>query len=151
MSIIIDLKKCDICGKCVSSCPAGAITLTDDVAVIDESLCTLCKRCIDVCPTGAIKESESQKDLQLAPVSSLGDLEVIDADSTLIKSEPKDVSLSNTCRKIMPWILNMMGFLLERWERGQTGSQYLGKKSNTSRSITGNGRKYQRRKRSGRK
>jgi len=151
MSIIIDLKKCNICGRCVSSCPAGAITLTDETAVVDESLCTLCKKCIDVCPTGAIMDSESQKGSQITLISSISDLEVIDADSILIKSEPKGVALLNIGLKILPWVFNVVGYLLERWERGQTGNQYHNQMTKYKSSIKGNGQKHQHRNRSGRK
>jgi len=44
---------CMGCGACETSCPAGAISLTD-VAFINESLCIGCGACAGRCPFGAI-------------------------------------------------------------------------------------------------
>lgn len=48
--------KCIRSGKCVESCPTGAITLVDNMRKIDRSRCNLCMECAKVCPSGAIEE-----------------------------------------------------------------------------------------------
>ncbi len=53
MTILIDKEKCTLCGACVSACPAGAITLTDQVE-IDRDACLECGLCIKECPTQAL-------------------------------------------------------------------------------------------------
>lgn len=45
---------CIACKKCEKSCPAGAITVKDNLARIDYEKCTGCGLCADVCPTGCI-------------------------------------------------------------------------------------------------
>lgn len=46
---------CIGCKKCEKKCPEGAITVTDNLAVIDYSKCTGCGECIKECPTGCLK------------------------------------------------------------------------------------------------
>ncbi len=41
-------------GTCVGSCPFGAISLRDGVAVVDHEKCTGCMRCIKSCPKNII-------------------------------------------------------------------------------------------------
>ncbi len=50
----VDAEKCDGCGICVEECPAGAITIKNDKAVINEALCKGCGACGALCPTEAI-------------------------------------------------------------------------------------------------
>jgi len=45
---------CTGCGSCVDECPAAAISLNNELAVIDESECLDCGACEDTCPGGAI-------------------------------------------------------------------------------------------------
>lgn len=52
--IIIDIERCNGCGKCVEVCPSGALYLVDDKATVDAALCSDCESCIAACPTGAI-------------------------------------------------------------------------------------------------
>jgi len=49
----VDKEKCVGCGVCVNVCPAGAISVKDDKAVISDK-CVDCGRCVQVCPVGAI-------------------------------------------------------------------------------------------------
>ena len=46
--------ECTRCAACISSCPAGAISM-DPGIVMDRSLCIFCCACIKICPEGAIK------------------------------------------------------------------------------------------------
>ncbi len=50
----VDAEKCTGCESCVSECPAEAISMKDDVAVVDDDECTECGVCVDVCPAEAI-------------------------------------------------------------------------------------------------
>ena len=46
---------CIACKKCEKNCPAGAITVKNNCAVIDYNLCTHCGACTDGCPTGCLQ------------------------------------------------------------------------------------------------
>jgi len=51
----IEPKDCVGCGRCISSCPTGAIKLTKKKAAIDQGLCIGCAKCISLCPKSAVK------------------------------------------------------------------------------------------------
>ena len=44
---------CVGCGKCVSTCPFGALSLVNRKAVANAS-CTMCGACVSVCPVKAL-------------------------------------------------------------------------------------------------
>ena len=46
------------CGKCVKTCPNGAITVSSNHAVIVYSKCDCCGKCAEGCPKGLIKNSK---------------------------------------------------------------------------------------------
>lgn len=50
----VDLDKCDGCGTCVEACPAEAIKIENEKAVVDEEECVDCETCMDECPNNAI-------------------------------------------------------------------------------------------------
>ncbi|MFX1566753.1 MAG: 4Fe-4S binding protein [Promethearchaeota archaeon] len=47
--------KCVGCGNCIEVCPADAINLEDNIAVIDNDWCIGCGVCVSKCPNDAIK------------------------------------------------------------------------------------------------
>jgi NAD-dependent dihydropyrimidine dehydrogenase PreA subunit len=53
MAVKVDLEKCTGCGACVEVCPADAIKLEDEKAVISDE-CIDCGACVAQCPTEAI-------------------------------------------------------------------------------------------------
>lgn len=51
--------KCAACGVCVKSCPAEAIKIENNRAVIDERKCIKCYCCHELCPKDAVTLKES--------------------------------------------------------------------------------------------
>jgi len=49
-----DPARCTGCGTCVAQCPAQALCLVDNVAVVDTALCIGCFCCQEMCPEKAI-------------------------------------------------------------------------------------------------
>jgi Fe-S-cluster-containing hydrogenase component 2 len=49
----VDKEKCIGCGQCVDICPAEAIKVDNDIAVVSDE-CIECGACADECPTEAI-------------------------------------------------------------------------------------------------
>ncbi len=46
---------CTACRTCVRSCPQGAITIVDKLAIVDYRRCIRCYCCHELCPEGAIE------------------------------------------------------------------------------------------------
>jgi len=53
--IIINQKKCDLCGACVGVCPENIISLKNYRLAIDQEACTSCSKCVWVCPVRALE------------------------------------------------------------------------------------------------
>jgi MinD superfamily P-loop ATPase len=52
---IIDTKKCNGCGVCVTVCGCNGLVLVNNIITIIETVeCDWCTDCEAVCPTGAI-------------------------------------------------------------------------------------------------
>lgn len=65
----IDAELCTGCGQCISVCPANAISLIDDKAVVTGPDSLFCGHCMAACPTDAISVKGISKDhLKLATV-----------------------------------------------------------------------------------
>lgn len=69
--ILIDPEKCTGCESCVDICPADAIELVNEKAVVNEDECQLCGSCEATCEAGAItiqsdESGEEKKDVDLS-------------------------------------------------------------------------------------
>jgi NAD-dependent dihydropyrimidine dehydrogenase PreA subunit len=57
--IVIDEKKCKVCGECVKICPVEIYKLEGDRLVVGNSAdCSNCQSCISVCESEAITITE---------------------------------------------------------------------------------------------
>ncbi len=68
----VDKDKCTGCRACLSVCPAEAISMVEDKAVIDESRCTNCAKCVQVCLPGAIYSTDQFRQ-STSPAAGAGD------------------------------------------------------------------------------
>lgn len=60
----VNQEKCIGCGACISSCPAGAISLKDRNAMIDQELCMFCGNCLSACPQNVIRPNSENPNLR---------------------------------------------------------------------------------------
>jgi ferredoxin len=54
MKIMVNKKKCDTCGTCISVCPNDAMIIIKKLE-IDPVKCSTCSRCVKICPEGALE------------------------------------------------------------------------------------------------
>lgn len=59
-TLLIDKETCTGCEACIPSCPFGALSMKEGIAVVDEK-CTFCGACVDVCPVSAITLEKDEK------------------------------------------------------------------------------------------
>ncbi len=57
--VIIDLAKCNGCGKCIRKCKHKALSVKNKKAEINQKLCSGCGDCADACTRKAILEKNS--------------------------------------------------------------------------------------------
>jgi len=72
---MVDIKRCIGCGKCIDTCPFGAIELIDfrgqPKAGVIETVCQGCGLCTSTCPQGAIQLQHFTDNQILAEVNAL--------------------------------------------------------------------------------
>ena len=56
--IRIDRTSCLLCGACVGTCPAAALTVHVTFVQWDPERCTHCGWCVKACPTASITQGE---------------------------------------------------------------------------------------------
>lgn len=56
--ILVDMKRCEVCGTCAGVCAADAIVIERDTVHVDPDRCIMCYACMAVCPVGAVKEDK---------------------------------------------------------------------------------------------
>ncbi len=59
-TLLINQETCTGCEACIPSCPYGALSMKEGIAVVDEK-CTFCGACVDVCPVNAIALEKDEK------------------------------------------------------------------------------------------
>lgn len=58
--LLIDADTCTGCESCLPSCPFGALSMKEGIAVVDEK-CNFCGACVDACPVNAITVEKEEK------------------------------------------------------------------------------------------
>ncbi len=53
--IIINNEICDLCGACLSVCPANCLEIVHFLLKIDRVNCIQCSNCVGVCPLQALE------------------------------------------------------------------------------------------------
>ena len=61
--IKFDAQKCTLCGKCMATCPFGAIQISENGVVVGDN-CSMCKLCIRNCPEQALHLEQKAKTFQ---------------------------------------------------------------------------------------
>jgi electron transfer flavoprotein alpha subunit len=67
-NLLIDKETCTGCEVCIPSCPFGALSMKEGIAVVDEK-CTFCGACVDVCPVSAITLEKDEKTVAIDTAS----------------------------------------------------------------------------------
>ncbi len=60
-TLIIDLTKCNGCGKCIRKCQHNALSVKNKKAEIDQKLCGGCGDCVKACGRRAILQESTPK------------------------------------------------------------------------------------------
>jgi len=72
---IVDIKRCIGCGKCIQTCPFGAIKEMEFRGMVKadviETICQGCGICTSTCPQGAIQLQHSTDNQILSEVNAL--------------------------------------------------------------------------------
>ena len=61
-AITLDTAKCKKCGNCISLMKNYCISEKDGYPVFDYSLCNICQKCVSICPSGAIMVNDTYAD-----------------------------------------------------------------------------------------
>ncbi len=62
----IKKETCTGCAICIEECPADAISMEDDKAVINEQKCIRCGICHTICPAGASRHDSERVPAEVA-------------------------------------------------------------------------------------
>jgi len=109
-------KKCTACGECVKWCPADAITLQDNIAVIDRKKCIGCGECLAVCRFDAVGYNWSQTYEHLQEKTLEHAMGVVNSKKdkivylNFLTRVSRDCDCMNTFEQIVPDIGVVIGF-----------------------------------------
>ena len=130
--VLIKIEDCNGCGACIDSCPAGAISLQNNKALIDINLCEGCEVCVDTCPQRAIIHSKA------GPIQEMTPSIPIEIPAVVITSQDQQKSTTHqnsvipvissmllwTGRELAPRLMNLaLDYVERRIQHAETGKR----------------------------